>query len=151
MLHGKVDIEHVNELRMRQDGLRDTLSSKRLLPESLLDLVENFGVSWVGLIEYTFERLVRWTETVTEVLCKDPSGIYKKGMRRECVYGRELLTCIGGFLDGVRVGSASLLSSEEGIVWETVEQRSLLGDLVDRVLDRWSIRAGKWVQIESYK
>lgn len=78
MLHGKVDIEHVNELGMRQDGLRNTLSSKRLLPESLLDLVENFGVSWVGLIQYTFERLVRWTETVTEVLCEDPSSVYKR-------------------------------------------------------------------------
>jgi hypothetical protein len=72
-------------------------------------------------------------------------------MRRERVYEKELLTCVGGFLDGVRVGSTSLLGSEEGIVRKTVEQRSLLGDLVNRVLDRWSIRAGKRIQIESYK
>jgi hypothetical protein len=78
MLHGKVDIEHVNELGMCQYGLRDTLSGKSLLPESLLDLVKNFGVSWVGFIQYTFERLVRWTETVTEVLCKNPSSVYKR-------------------------------------------------------------------------
>ena len=38
---------------------------------------------------------------------------------------------------------------EERVVWETVEKRSFLHHLEDRVLNWWSVRAGEWVQVDS--
>jgi hypothetical protein len=60
---------------VRQDGLRDTLPSEGLLPEPLFDVIENFTVKRVGIIQDIFECQVCGTEAVTEVLGEDPTGI----------------------------------------------------------------------------
>ena len=39
---------------------------------------------------------------------------------------------------------------EERVVGQAVQQRRLLHDLEDRVLDRRGVRAGKWEEVEGY-
>ena len=75
------------------------------------------------------ERNVAGSQTVTKVLSKDPTDIG-----------------VGGFLNGVipvRVGP----DREERVVGETVQERGLFDDLVDRVLDRRSSRVGDRVEV----
>jgi hypothetical protein len=50
--HGKVDVEHPDELWMSLNDFPDALSSKGLLPKSGLDLVENLLVPRLGLVKY---------------------------------------------------------------------------------------------------
>lgn len=44
MNHGKVDVEHADQLRVALDGLLNALTSKRLLPEAGLDFVEHLDM-----------------------------------------------------------------------------------------------------------
>lgn len=99
MGHGKVDVEHPDELRVRLDHLSNGLSGESLLSESPLDVVEHLRVVWVAVIEYLLERQVCLTQTVAEMLGKDPSTV-----------------CVGGLLDGVRA-IAVPTDGEEWVVW----------------------------------
>ena len=55
-------------------------------------------------------------------------------------------TSIGRLLDRV---AARGLGEEEGVVGQAEEQAGLLHDLVDRVLDRGSARAGDRIQVDA--
>ena len=46
-----------------------------LFPEPPLDVVEDFAVDWVGVIQDILEGEVGGTETVAKVLGEDPAGI----------------------------------------------------------------------------
>ncbi len=83
----------------------------------------------VVLVEHVSQRLVRLAETVAEVLSKEPANVG-----------------VGGLLDCMRVLSKSGL--EERVVRQHVDERGLLHDLVDRVLDGWAVRAGKGVEVD---
>jgi len=54
--HGKVDVEHSDELGVSLNDFPDTLSSESLLPESGLDLVQDLFVTRLGLIEDCYQR-----------------------------------------------------------------------------------------------
>jgi hypothetical protein len=126
--HRKVDVEHSDEVRVGLDDLSDRVSSKRLLPEPGLDLVEDLGVVGIVVVKDLLEREVGGTKTVAEVLSKDPSDVG-----------------ISGLLDGLEVVLVD--GREERVVGETVEEGSLPDDLVDRVLDGRSSGVGDRVEV----
>lgn len=49
--HGKVDVEHSDEVGMRLKDIPDVLSSEGLFPEPGLDLVQDLLVSRLGFVE----------------------------------------------------------------------------------------------------
>ena len=57
------------------DNLLDALSCKSLLTESPLNIIEDFSMNWVGLIQYVLELVVCLAETIAEVLSKYPTTI----------------------------------------------------------------------------
>lgn len=65
------------QVGMCVNNLSDTLSSERLLPEPPLDIVENFSVCGVVLVQDVFQAQVRLTKSVTEMLREYPSAIYE--------------------------------------------------------------------------
>jgi hypothetical protein len=93
--HGKVDVEHSDELGVSLDDFPDTLSSESFLPESSLDLVQDLFMTGLGLVENCHQRQIAksgmrsrtilesqvgGTQSVTEVLSKDPSDISVCGL-----------------------------------------------------------------------
>jgi len=77
--HGEVHIEHADEVGLSEDSFLNALSGECLLTEATLDVVENFSVGCVGLVENSAESEVGRAETVAEVLSEDPAGV---GIRR---------------------------------------------------------------------
>lgn len=63
------------QLGIRVDDLLDTLSGKCFLAETPLDVVENFSVCWIGLVQYILELEVCRTQTIAEVLGKYPATV----------------------------------------------------------------------------
>jgi len=61
---------------MSVDNLSNTLASEGLLSEPSLDIVKDFSVRWVVLVQYILELKVGWTESVTEVLGEDPAAVW---------------------------------------------------------------------------
>ena len=121
---------------MAVDDLRDAFSREGLLPKAPLDVVQDFRVRGVRLVEHVLQREVRRAESVAEVLREDPAAVYTPMHRREKLSKRVQgsrrtgRTGVDGLLDGVRArGGAARV--EEGVVRESVEQRSFLGDLED--------------------
>lgn len=60
---------------MRMDDLCDALAGEGLLPEPALDIVQDARVRRVGLVKDVLQRKIRLSQTVTKVLCEDPSTI----------------------------------------------------------------------------
>jgi hypothetical protein len=56
--HRKVDVEHSDEVRVGLDDLSDRVSSKRLLPEPGLDLVEDLGVVGIVVVKDLLVRML---------------------------------------------------------------------------------------------
>lgn len=127
--HGKVDVEETDELGVRLDDLLDALARVGLLTETSLDLGNDIEVIRVVVVEDVDKRSVCGTETVAEVLSKDPSDIG-----------------VGGLLYGV--GGLVLGNLEERVVGKTVEEGCLTDNLVDRVLYRRSTRVGHRVEVD---
>lgn len=63
------------QFRVGMDNLLDALSCKSLLTESPLNIIEDFSMNWVGLIQYVLELVVCLAETIAEVLSKYPTTI----------------------------------------------------------------------------
>lgn len=124
---GKMDIEESDEGGVVLNDFLNRLTGESLFTEAELDLVEDGSLLRVVLVEEVSKRLVRLTETVTEVLGKEPTDVG-----------------VGGFLNGMCVFSESRL--EEGVVRKDVDEGSLLHDLVDRVLDGRAV--GSWERVE---
>ena len=57
------------------DNLSDTLSGECLLPETPLDVVQHLSVRGIGLVKDVLEGQISRTETVTEMLSKDPTAV----------------------------------------------------------------------------
>lgn len=113
MGHGKVDVEHPDELWVSLDDFPDALAREGLLPESRLDLVEHLLVTRLGLVKdciisvcrvlsqprqkglTVLEGLVRRTQSVAEVLGKDPSDVGVGGFLNSM---RSVLALVGGEL-----------------------------------------------------
>lgn len=60
------------------DDLCDTLARKCLLAEAALDVIEDFSMDRVVLVQDVLEMKVCCPQAVTEVLCKDPPAICVK-------------------------------------------------------------------------
>ena len=56
------------------DGLGNALSGKGLFTESSLDVIENLSMGRIVLVEDVLELEISRTETVAEVLSKDPAA-----------------------------------------------------------------------------
>jgi len=54
--HGKVDVEHSDELGVSLNDFPDTLSSESLLPESGLDLVQDLLMTGLGLVKDLYQH-----------------------------------------------------------------------------------------------
>ena len=63
------------QLRVSMDDLLNALSCESLLTEPPLDIIEDFSVNWVGLVQHVPKLKVRLAETITEVLSKYPTTI----------------------------------------------------------------------------
>lgn len=113
---------------MSLDDLSNGFSGERLLSEPRLDLVQDFSVIWVRVVQSILQRKVGSSKAVAEVLSKDPSDIG-----------------VGSLLDRMKV--VLIDSGEERVVWQTVEERGFSDDLVDRVLDRWCTGVGDRVEV----
>lgn len=61
---------------MRVDNTLNTLSRKGLLPEPLLDRIQDLRVRRVVLVQHILQLQVRWPQAITEVLREDPAGVY---------------------------------------------------------------------------
>ena len=57
------------------DNLLNALSCESFLTESPLNIIEDFSMNWVGLIQYVLELVVCLAETIAEVLSKYPTTI----------------------------------------------------------------------------
>jgi len=64
---------------MSVDHLSNTLASEGLLSEPSLDIVKDFSVRWVVLVQHILELKVGWTESVAEVLGEDPAAVWVMG------------------------------------------------------------------------
>ena len=136
---------------MAVDDLCDALARERLFPEPALDVIENARVRRVRLVEDVLERQVRLAQPVTEVLCEDPSTVCHEipmSDRAECGAGSDrTLTGVRRLLHGV-IAARALSGVEEGVVGETEQERGLLHDLEDRVLNRGSVGTRERVEVE---
>jgi len=71
---------------MRKDNLCYTLPSEGLLPKPPLDIIQNFSMSWIILIQHILKLEVRRTKSVAEVLREYPTTVYtekEKSQRNE--------------------------------------------------------------------
>jgi hypothetical protein len=57
------------------DRLGNTLSSESFFTESPLDVVQDFSMSGITFIQHILELQVSGTETVAEMLSKDPTTV----------------------------------------------------------------------------
>ena len=64
-----------HKLRVGFNHFSDTLACESFLAETPFDVVQNFGMSRVRLIENVFEGEIRGAKTVTEVLREDPANV----------------------------------------------------------------------------
>ena len=133
---------------MAVDDFGDALAREGLLPEPALDIVEHARMCRVGLVEDVLEGEVRLPQPITEVLGKDPSTVCN-GDESEHVNTQAMRerTCIGRLLHRV-VATRALAGVEEGVVGETVQERRLLPNLEDRVLDWRGVHARKRVEVQ---
>ena len=133
---------------MSVDDLLDALARERLLPEAALDVVEDARVSGVRLVQEVLEREVRLPKPVTEMLRKDPATVCANpSVRVPHNQQRGLRTSICRLLHGV-VAARALPGIEEGVIGETVQERCLLHDLEDGMLNRGRIGTGEGVEVE---
>ena len=63
------------QIRVRMNDLRYTLTSKGLLTESTLDIVEDFGVRSIRLVQEILEGEIGCAESIAEMLSKDPAAV----------------------------------------------------------------------------
>jgi len=75
VLHRKVDVAHLDQLRVLDHGLDDRLASERVLTQTLLDLEQDRLVLRVADVEHRRQVLVLGTETVEEVRAEDPRHV----------------------------------------------------------------------------
>ena len=64
-----------HKLRVGMDHVGDTLTCETLLTETSFDIIQNFGVSGIRLIEDILEGEIRGAEAVAEMLRKDPATV----------------------------------------------------------------------------
>ena len=64
-----------HKFRVGFNHFGDTLACESFLTETPFDVVQNFGMSRVRLVEDVFEGEIRGAEAVTEVLRKDPANV----------------------------------------------------------------------------
>jgi len=57
------------------NNLRDALPSKCFFPEPSFDVIQNFLVSGIALVQYVLELQVSCPKTIAKVLCKNPTAI----------------------------------------------------------------------------
>ena len=65
-----------DEVGIRDNNVEDTLASEGLLTEPALDVVENFRMAWILVIEHVLQRKVRGSKTVAKVLSEDPAAVW---------------------------------------------------------------------------
>jgi hypothetical protein len=71
-----------HQVRMSMDDLLDTFPCEGFLAKSHLDVIENFRVLRISLVQNIPEMKVRRTQAVAKVLGKDPATICTKiGLR----------------------------------------------------------------------
>ncbi len=63
------------QIGMRVKHLRDTLTSKSLLPEPSLDIIEDLGMRWIRLVQDILQPEICRTEAVAEMLSEDPPAV----------------------------------------------------------------------------
>jgi hypothetical protein len=57
------------------DDLSDTLPRESLLPETSLDIIENFSMRGVRFVQNILQVEIRGTQAITEVLSENPTTI----------------------------------------------------------------------------
>lgn len=75
MLHCKVHVKQTNKLRVHLDDFLDALACVCLIAETALDVVKNFSMGGVRLVEEVAKRDVGRTETICEMLGEDPAAV----------------------------------------------------------------------------
>jgi hypothetical protein len=136
------------QIRVSMDDLLNTFPSESFLPESHLDVIENFSVRRDGLIQYVPEVKVSRTQTVAEVLSEDPAAA--------CINADKFITALQIKAKRTRVGSllycmvrfAAFVEKEEGVIRKTEEQRYFFHDLKNGLLDWGGMRVRQRVKIE---
>jgi hypothetical protein len=62
---------------MTMDNLCNTLPSEGLLPKSPLDIIQNFSMRRIILVQHVLKLEVGRTKSIAEVLCEYPTTVYK--------------------------------------------------------------------------
>ena len=66
---------YTDQFGMVVDSFLNAFSSESLFPETSLDVVKDFGMHRIVLIENVLQLEIRRSQTITEVLCEYPSAI----------------------------------------------------------------------------
>jgi hypothetical protein len=112
---GKIGVQNLDEFWVLSDDVQDVFTSERLLTKTLLHFVQDLFVNRVVTVKNSGKSKVFRTQAVKEVLTEDPADISIN-----------------------RLLNRQLVALEEGLersIGQTVDQRSFLDDLVNRVLD----------------
>jgi hypothetical protein len=81
----ELDITH--KLGMGVDDVRDALTRERLLTEAALDVVQDFLMCRIRLIENVLERKIRRAKAVAEMLSKYPTTVCSQVCQQSNVNG----------------------------------------------------------------
>jgi len=119
---GERSVESANETGIVLNNLVDVVRGEGLRTETALQVGEESLLSVVLNIQKLGERGVLRTQSVEEVLDENPSGVGVDGLLEAELSVKEEVV--------------------ELVVGETVEERDLLGDLVDRLIPRGELLTG---------
>jgi hypothetical protein len=73
--HCEIDVAQLDQLWIKLDAIEDVLASKRITSQSLLDTRQDLDMSGVVLVNHGSKRVVLSSESIEEMLGKNPSDI----------------------------------------------------------------------------
>lgn len=79
MRHSKVDITHLDQIRIKLDNIQNVFTSKRVTSQTFLDFGQNFQMHRIRSIQKVHESAVFVTETVEKVLGENPADVTVNG------------------------------------------------------------------------
>lgn len=80
-----IGVNDTHQIRMSEDNIHNALTSIRLLAEASLNIVQDFRMSRLAFVENSLELMVSRSESVAEMLGKDPSAVWDNALQSATV------------------------------------------------------------------
>jgi hypothetical protein len=110
---------------MGVNDVRNTLARERFFAETALDIVQDFLVRRIRLVQNVLEGEIRRAKTVAEMLCEDPAAVCRHVNGAIPTEMKRIHTGVGGVLHRMMRGAGR----EERVVRKTIEKRNFFHDL----------------------